>query len=137
MSAWLAAARSTSRTGTLLHESANAPQYPLLLDTSLLTVGATVRSAKIGATDPPPETEDGEGLLEKSGSPELRPRFTREEIQAFLPPNGARGAFTFPEPYNTTGVRLTNASDCADGQDCLWYVGYSYWRNINNHVGKF
>jgi hypothetical protein len=33
-------------------------------------------------------------------------------------------------------VRLTNASDCAGGQDCLWYVGYSYWRNMNNHVGS-
>jgi hypothetical protein len=124
------------KNGAVLRESATAPQYPLLLDTSLLTVGATVRSAVIGATDPPPDSEDGEGLLEKSGSPELRARFTREEIAAFLPPNGARGAFTFPEPYNTTGVRLTNASDCADGQDCLWYAGYSYWRNINNHAGS-
>jgi hypothetical protein len=56
-------------------------------------------------------------------------------MQAFLPPGGARGAFTFPAPYNTTGIRLTNATDCAGGQDCLWYAGYSYWRNINNHTG--
>ena len=27
-------------------------------------------------------------------------------------------------------------ADCAGGADCLWYVGYSYWRNINNHVGS-
>ena len=46
-----------------------------------------------------------------------------------------RGTFTFPAPYGTTGVRLTNASDCGGG-DCVNYVGYSYWRNINNHVGS-
>src|SRR5204862_1513034 len=45
------------------------------------------------------------------------------------------GVFTFPAPYYTTAVRLTNAADCG-GQDCLWYVGYSYWRNTNNHVGR-
>jgi len=74
------------------------------------------------------------GFVEKAGSPALRARFTRDQIQAFLPPNGARGAFTFPAPYNTTGVRLTNASDCGAAQDCVWYVGYSYWRNTNNHI---
>lgn len=121
------------RNGTFLRESARDPQYPLLLDTALLTVGATVRSAVIGAVAPPPP---GGGLLEKSGSPGLRPRFTREEIDGFLPVGGARGAFTFPAPYNTTGVRLTNPTDCEGGQDCLWSVGYSYWRNINNHVGS-
>src|SRR5439155_7865175 len=49
--------------------------------------------------------------------------------------NGATGTFKFPPPYNTTAVRLTNAVDCG-GADCLAYVGYSYWRNINNHVGR-
>ena len=34
------------------------------------------------------------------------------------------------------GVRLTNATDCVGGQDCVNYVGYSYWRNMNNHVGS-
>jgi hypothetical protein len=46
-----------------------------------------------------------------------------------------RGAFTFPAPYNTTGIRITNSSDCG-GKDCVRYVGYSYWRNINNHAGS-
>ena len=41
----------------------------------------------------------------------------------------------FPSPYITQGVRLTNDTDCG-GQDCVNYVGYSYWRNINNHVGS-
>ena len=51
------------------------------------------------------------------------------------PPLPARGPFTFPAPYNTTGVRLTNAGDCG-GADCVDYIGYSYWRNMNNHVGS-
>lgn len=45
-----------------------------------------------------------------------------------------RGQFTFPAPYKTTGVRLTTGADCG-GQDCVNDVGYSYWRNSNNHVG--
>jgi hypothetical protein len=122
-----------SKNGTLLRESEKAPAYPMLFDATLLTTGATIHDATLGVTEPPPP---GEGVLEKSGSPARRARFTRAEIEGFLPPNGAKGAFTFPAPYNTTGVRLTNADDCADGQDCLWYVGYSYWRNINNHVGS-
>ena len=122
-----------SRNGLLLRESANVPQYPLLLDTSLGSIGATVRDAVLGVSPPPPP---GGGFIETAGSPALRPRLTREQIQAFLPPAGARGVFTFPAPYNTTGIRLTNDSDCADGQDCLWYAGYSYWRNINNHAGS-
>jgi hypothetical protein len=122
-----------SRNGTLLRESQTAsPQYPLLLDVSLGSLGATVRNARIGVADPPPP---GGGFIEKAGSPALRSRLTRAQIEAFLPANGARGAFTFPAPYNTKGIRLTNGSDCG-GQDCLWYVGYSYWRNINNHTGS-
>jgi hypothetical protein len=76
------------------------------------------------------------GFVEKAGAQTYRARFTKAQIDAFLPADGARGPFTFPAPYNTTGVRLTNASDCAAGQDCVWYVGYSYWRNMNNHVGS-
>jgi hypothetical protein len=119
--------------GRLLRESAVAPQYPLLLDVALGSLGATVRDAVLVVSPPPPP---GGGFLEISGSPALRARFTPSQIEAFLPPAGATGAFTFPAPYNTEAIRLTNATDCAEGQDCLWYVGYSYWRNINNHVGQ-
>lgn len=122
-----------SRNGQFLRESAKTPQYPLLLDVALGSLGATVHGARLGVTPPPPA---GGGLIETAGSPALRPRFTRSEIDAFLPPGGATGRFTFPTPYATEGVRLTNAGDCAEGQDCLWYVGYSYWRNINNHAGS-
>jgi hypothetical protein len=121
------------RNGALILESRKAPQYPLLLDASLGTMGATVRNARLGVSDP--SQSDG-GFIEKAGSPATRARFTRSQIESFLPPNGAKGAFTFPPPYNTQGVRLTNATDCANGQDCVWYVGYSYWRNSNNHVGS-
>jgi hypothetical protein len=47
----------------------------------------------------------------------------------------ARGAFRFPAPYHTTGIRLTSAEDCG-GRDCVKPVGYSYWSNINNHTGS-
>ena len=61
---------------------------------------------------------------------EARPPLTAAQIQTLLP---ERGRFTFPAPYNTAAIRLTNSSDC-DGTDCVNPVGYSYWRNINNHV---
>lgn len=122
-----------SKNGLFLRESAAVPQYPLLLDVALGSLGTTVHDARLGASPPPPP---GGGFIETAGSPALRPRFTRSQIEAFLPAGGARGAFRFPAPYNTEGIRLTNASDCLDGQDCLWYVGYSNWRNINNHVGS-
>jgi len=72
------------------------------------------------------------GFVDSSTGAGLRPRLSAGEIQTFLP---QRGNFTFPAPYGTTGTRLTNASDCGGG-DCVNYVGYSYWRNINNHVGS-
>jgi hypothetical protein len=122
-----------SHNGRLLVESARTPEYPLLLDASIGTVGATIHNAVLGVSPPPPP---GGGFIETAGSPALRPRLTPQQIQAFLPPDDARGSFTFPAPYNTTGIRLTNQLDCADAQDCLWYAGYSYWRNINNHAGS-
>jgi hypothetical protein len=72
------------------------------------------------------------GFTESATSNGLRPRLSAGEIQAFVP---QRGRFTFPSPYDTTGVRLTNGGDCGGG-DCVSYVGYSYWRNINNHAGS-
>jgi hypothetical protein len=72
------------------------------------------------------------GFTESATAAGLRARLSSGEIQTFVP---ARGRFTFPAPYGTTGVRVTNASDCSGG-DCVDYVGYSYWRNINNHAGS-
>ena len=122
-----------SKNGQYLKESTHAPQLPLLLDSSLLSIGATIHDAVIAIAPPPPP---GGGFTEKAGSPVLRARFTPSQIQSFLPGGGATGKFTFPAPYNTEAVRLTNATTCANGSDCLWYVGYSYWHNINFHVGS-
>ena len=122
-----------SKNGLLLRESTAPVEYPLVLDVSLLSMGATLGDAVLGIIPPPPP---GGGFFETAGYQTPRPRLTREQIDTFLPPGGAAGAFQFPAPYNTAAVRLTDASLCAEGQDCLWYAGYSYWRNMNNHVGS-
>src|SRR5436190_9970833 len=72
------------------------------------------------------------GFIDSSTGAGMRPKLSAGEIAAFVPP---RGTFTFPSPYGTQGIRLTNASDCG-GQDCVLSVGYSYWSNINNHSGS-
>jgi hypothetical protein len=74
------------------------------------------------------------GFLEKplTLTTALEPVLSPTDLNSFVP---AKGKFTFPAPYNTQAVRLTNAADCG-GQDCVNAIGYSYWRNINNHVGK-
>src|SRR5829696_9131364 len=98
------------------------------------TCGTTVRACLLvsvvllSATQALAQTFPG-GWVEKDGAG-IRARYTAAQIQSFVPPQ--RGGFTFPAPYNTRGVRLTDASDC-NGGDCVWYVGYSYWRNMNAH----
>ena len=72
------------------------------------------------------------GFIEQPATAIARAPLTAAQILPFLP---VRGPFTFPLPYNTRGARLTNATDC-NGGDCVWAVGYSYWRNMNNHVGS-
>ncbi len=84
------------------------------------TLSITVLHAQVG------------GFVESATAAGLRPRMSAGEIQVFIP---ARGQFKFPAPYFTTGVRLTNSSDCG-GSDCVIPVGYSYWRNTNNHIGS-
>src|SRR4030095_8650666 len=95
-----------SKNGILLLEEQRTITYPVLLDASLETLGATIQNPQFGLPDPPPP---GGGFLEKAGSAALRSRLTPAQIGAFLPPGGATGSFTFPSPYNTTGIRLTNA----------------------------
>lgn len=65
------------------------------------------------------------GLLEAATSTAVRPK-----TLPTLPAAGNK--FTFPAPYNTEAIRLTDAASCG-GKDCVHYVGYSYWRNINSH----
>jgi hypothetical protein len=70
-----------------------------------------------------------QGVIESATGNAMRPRFSGRDVPS------TRGRFTFPSPYNTEAVRLTEASDC-NGSDCVRPVGYAYWSNINNHVGN-
>lgn len=72
------------------------------------------------------------GLLENPLIKSARTVLSRTQIESFLP---SKGRFTFPAPYNTQAIRLTNADDC-NGGDCVDYIGYAYWNNINNHRGQ-
>ena len=72
------------------------------------------------------------GFLESATSTAYREPLSAGELQELLP---TRGRFTFPSPYSTIAARITNATDCGGG-DCVNYVGYAYWSNINNHVGS-
>ena len=72
------------------------------------------------------------GFLESDETSVSRPNLTATQIAAFLPAN--RGNFTFPAPYNTQAIRVTQPSDCG-GQDCV-DMTYSYWRNMSNSTGS-
>ncbi|HEY3303141.1 MAG TPA: Ig-like domain-containing protein [Candidatus Binatia bacterium] len=91
---------------------------------------ALTAMAAIPLSAVPGAAQNPGGFIEKATSTNVRPTYTAAQIQQFLPTS--RGPFSFPTPYNTEGIRLTLPSDCA-GQDCVFSVGYSYWRNINNH----
>jgi hypothetical protein len=98
---------------------------------------ALIALAVLSMLDVPPAlsqtaTQFQGGFLEKSGSA-IRPRWTNSQVQSIVPAD--RLKFTFPAPYNTEAVRMTTAADCAN-RDCVRYVGYSYWRNSNNHVAS-
>lgn len=72
------------------------------------------------------------GFLENRDANVVRPKFDTTVIAQFMP---QRGLFTFPAPYNTQGIRITNRGDCPPNiPDCVSAVEYSYWRNMNNHV---
>ena len=72
------------------------------------------------------------GVLENDETSVARANLTATQIAAFMP--ATRGSFTFPAPYNTQGVRVTQPSDCG-GQDCV-DMTYSYWRNLSNSAGS-
>ncbi len=67
------------------------------------------------------------GFLERDDTSVARPNLTPAALAALLP---KRGLFTFPAPYDTQAIRVTNSSDCGGG-DCLDLI-YSYWNNMNN-----
>ena len=75
------------------------------------------------------------GFMESAETSVVRAPLTSSQIQAFMP--STRGAFTFPAPYNTQAWRITDASDCGGASnDCVDYIGYSYWRNMSNSTGS-
>ena len=73
------------------------------------------------------------GFLELATSTDTRALLSAADLQALLPD---RGPFTFPAPYGTRGVRLTNASDCDGWDDCVLGFGASSWTHINNSTGS-
>lgn len=91
--------------------------------------GAADDTAETGS---PPEEFPG-GFVEPTTSTEVRARPSAEELASLLPAAG--GTFTFPAPWGTEGVRLTDDDTCG-GTDCVSAIGYSYWRNMNAHTGR-
>src|SRR2546427_8403880 len=87
----------------------------------------------LGQALAPADTFPG-GFIEQTTSTQVRPLLSASQLQLLLP--ATRGPFEFPAPYNTQGIRLTDASDCVGSTDCVNSVGYAYWRRINNHVGS-
>src|ERR1700749_1850281 len=70
------------------------------------------------------------GFMENDTITVPRPLVTTAS-SGFVP---QRGLFTFPAPYNTQGLRITNSTDCG-GQDCVDMI-YNYWRNMSNSAGS-
>ena len=103
--------------------SAGFPVFRPLLLVSLFIFSSFMTTAHASAPG---------GFMESDETSVTRAPLTATQISAFMP---SRGAFTFPAPYNTQGWRLTNASDCG-GNDCVDYIGYSYWRNMSNSTGS-
>lgn len=101
-------------------------------DESVLTASSAYSSLPLSQTAGV-ETQAPGGFIEPVTASQTRPLYSPSQLQSFLP---TRGKFTFPAPYNTDAIRLTNATDCAGATDCVNPIGYSYWRNINNHRGS-
>jgi hypothetical protein len=85
----------------------------------------------VGAAGPLRAQTAPGGFLTTAGDTGVRAPISAAAAQGFLP---QRGVFSFPAPYLTQGIRITNASDCG-GSDCVDY-GYSYWNKMNNHAGS-
>jgi len=77
--------------------------------------------------EPVPDNGSG-GFVTSAHDRSVRPIMTVEQMRSFLP---ARGPFTFPPPYNTRGIRVTNPDD---GR--VRPIGMTYWPNINMHAGR-
>jgi hypothetical protein len=96
-----------------------------LLAACVLTLAASLSSLHAAAATFPG------GFMESDTVTVARPALSSTQIGSFLP---QRGLFTFPAPYDTQGLRITNATDCG-GQDCVDMI-YNYWRNMSNSAGS-
>lgn len=99
-------------------------RYATIVSAALLAVTALLTPTLSAASAPG-------GFMENDETTVTRNLLTPTQIAAFMP---SRGLFTFPAPYNTQGVRITNSTDCG-GQDCVDMI-YSYWRNMSNSAGS-
>lgn len=120
--------------------------YSLLGASASSVEEPTASTPPSGESEPTPTTPDADessglelevfpgGIVEQDQSGSGRAIPTANEIAGFVPD---RGLFTFPDPWGTSGVRLTNDNDCGGtSSDCVESVGESHWRNINNHAGS-
>jgi hypothetical protein len=109
----------------MLHRSRRLARFAAAAVITILTLSSNATVSAQTASAPG-------GFMESASGVGLRPLLSAAEIRTFVP---SRGTFTFPSPYRTTGIRLSNEADCG-GADCVLPVGYSYWSNINNHAGS-
>jgi hypothetical protein len=106
-------------------------EHPTLYRAFLHLVSAATLSLAAVTAHAAASSQAPGGFIEKDEAPISRAALSASKIASFLP---TRGSFTFPAPYNTQGVRITNSSDCG-GQDCL-DMTYNYWKNISNSANS-
>jgi len=104
-------------------------RHPAAGFTRMLFNGSLLLFSLLASTSSPASNPGG--FLESDETSVTRPLLTATQIAAFMP---SRGLFSFPAPYNTQGVRITNAGDCG-GNDCVDMI-YSYWKNMSNSTGS-
>jgi hypothetical protein len=104
---------------------------PSFLNPARLALVSTLFFLSFGVLQPVHADTSPGGFLESDDTSVARPNLTASQIAGFMP---SRGVFTFPAPYNTQGIRVTNANDCGGG-DCVDLI-YSYWRNMSNSASS-
>lgn len=78
---------------------------------------------------PTPSLSGGGGIPLLSDDSGSRPRLSAQEIRQAV--RADPGAFTFPAPWSTLGVRLTSSQ-----QGTFYPNGYGYWGKINAHGSR-
>ena len=124
------------KNGVFLRESAQTPEYPLLLDSSLGSMGADHPQRDDRRARSAAATTTGRRLPREGRIPLRCARASRVRNRSVSP--GEWGTRTvFLSRLRTHGCDPADErDDCEAGQDCIWPVGYSYWRNTNAHAGS-